>query len=223
MRDLPSPLPPEAIEPRSLAIIDVEAPQPRPFQGEAWEVVRRLIHTTADFELMERVRFHPGAIAAGVEALRNGCTVVTDTEMARVGIPERRIRPLGCRVLCLLNDPLTEALATERGLTRTAAAVDLVMEGRSPLLKGGAEGCILAVGNAPTALLRILERLREGLPAPALIVGMPVGFVLAAESKDCLVEQEAVSFITILGRKGGSPLAAATVNALAILAARNAG
>lgn len=220
MKELPTPLPPEAIEPRSFAIIDAEAPQPRPFSGAAWELVRRLIHTSGDFAVMDQVRLHPQAIEAGVAALRNGGTVVTDTEMARVGMPERRLMPLGCRAVCLLNDPAVAELAQERGLTRTAAAVDAAMEGRSVLLKHGLEGCIVAIGNAPTALLRLLERLEQGAAPPALIVGMPVGFVLAAESKQCLVAREPVPYVTIEGRKGGSPLAAATVNALSVLALR---
>lgn len=218
--DLPRPLPPEAIEPRSFAIIDAEAPQPRPFSGAAWEVVRRLIHTSGDFEIMERVRIHPQAITAGVEALRNGCTVVTDTEMARVGMPERRLKPLGCRAVCLLNEPQVAELARRRGLTRTAAAVDAAVEGLVPAVKFGLEGCVMAIGNAPTALLRLLERIEQGAVAPACIVGMPVGFVLAAESKRCLMERAPVPYFCIEGRKGGSPLAAATVNALAVLAAR---
>lgn len=219
--ELPAPLPPEAIEPRSFAIIDAEAPQPRPFSGTAWELVRRLIHTTGDFTIMDSVRIHEQAIPSGVEALRNGCTVVTDTEMARVGMPERRLLPLGCRAVCLLNDPAVAELAAERGLTRTAAAVDAAVEGRSVLLQHGLEGCIVAIGNAPTALLRLLQRLEEGLPAPALIVGMPVGFVLAAESKQCLMKRAPRPYICVEGRKGGSPLAAATVNALSIIAQRD--
>lgn len=221
--ELPAPLPPEAIEPRSFAIIDAEAPHPRPFSGPAWSIVRRLIHTTGDFQIMDSVRLHPGALEAGVAALRYGCNIVTDTEMARMGMPERRLKPLGCRAICLLNEPETTRIAAERGLTRTAAAVDAAVEGASPLLKHGLEGCIVAIGNAPTALLRLLERLEQGAAAPALIVGMPVGFVLAAESKQCLMEREPAPYVCIAGRKGGSPLAAATVNALAELALQEPG
>ncbi len=217
---LPVPLSPEAIEPRSFAIIDAEAPQPRPYQGAEWEVVRRLIHTSADFEIMDRVRIHQDAVRIGVEALRSGCTVVTDTEMARVGIPMRRLTPMGCRAICLLNDPEVENLAAKRKITRMAAAVDVALDGQSPLLKRGLEGCIMAIGNAPTALLRLLERIEQGATPPALIIGMPVGFVLAAESKDYLLEREPAPYITVRGRKGGSPLAAAAVNALAVMAAR---
>jgi len=220
IRPLPEPLPPEAIEPRSFAIIDAEAPQPRPYTGAAWDIVRRLIHTTGDFRIMDDVRIHPDAVQAGVAALQNGASIITDTEMARMGMPERRLRPLGCRVLCLLNEPEAATLADEQGLTRTAAAMDVAVQGASPLLRQGLEGCIVAIGNAPTALLRLLMHLEQGAPAPALIVGMPVGFVLAAESKDCLMERAPAPYIAVAGRKGGSPLAAATVNALAVMAGR---
>lgn len=221
--ELPESPPAAEIETRSFAVIDAEAPEPRPFQGAQWEVARRLVHTSADFQLLELLHFHPGAVQAGVEALRRGATIVTDTEMARMGIPARRLAPLGARVVCLLNAPETAALAARRNLTRTAAAMDLAVEGGSELLPDGLGGCIVAIGNAPTALLRLLYWLREGAPSPALIVGMPVGFVNAAESKQCLLEQQEAPFIVVRGRKGGSPLAAATCNALAELALRQAG
>lgn len=221
--ELPESPPAGEIETRSFAVIDAEVSEPRPFQGAQWEVARRLVHTSADFQLLELLRFHPRALDAGVEALRRGATIVTDTEMARMGIPERRLAPLGARAVCLLNAPETAALAARLGLTRTAAAVDLAVEGRSEQLPEGLGDCIVAIGNAPTALLRLLHWLREGASPPALIVGMPVGFVNAAESKQCLLEQQEIPFITIRGRKGGSPLAAATCNALAELALRQAG
>ncbi len=201
---------PEAIEARSLAIIDAEVPEPRPFAGQQWEIVRRLIHTTADFELLDLVRFSRGAVEAGLAALAGGATVVTDTEMARCAIPLRRMTPLGCQVCCLLNDPEVTQAAAAAGGTRAAAAVDaaLALPGRR----------IFAIGNAPTALLRLLKRLDEGAPAPDLVIGMPVGFVNAAESKALLMTRADVPWIAISGRKGGSALAGATVNALAIMA-----
>jgi precorrin-8X/cobalt-precorrin-8 methylmutase len=220
--EFPESPPAAEIETRSFAVIDAEVPEPRPFRGAQWEVARRLVHTSADFQLLELLRFHPRALDAGVEALCRGATIVTDTEMARMGIPERRLAPLGARAICLLNAPQTAALAARLGLTRTAAAVDLAVEGRSEQLEG-LGGCIMAIGNAPTALLRLLHWLRQGASPPALIVGMPVGFVNAAESKQCLLEQQEIPFITLQGRKGGSPLAAATCNALAELALRQAG
>ncbi|MGD9610592.1 MAG: precorrin-8X methylmutase [Desulfovibrionaceae bacterium] len=203
---------PEAIEARSLAIIDAETPEPRPFAGRQWEIVRRLIHTTADFELLDLVRFSPGAVEAGLAALSSGATVVTDTEMARCAIPLRRLTPLGCQVRCLLNEPEVLAAAQAVGGTRAAAAVDagLALPGR----------LIFAIGNAPTALLRLLKRLDEGGAPPDLVIGMPVGFVNAAEAKALLMSRADVPWIAVSGRKGGSALAGATVNALAIMLAK---
>lgn len=201
---------PEAIEARSLAIIDAEVPEPRPFAGAQWAIVRRLIHTTADFEMLDLARFSKGAVEAGLAALAAGATIVTDTEMARCAIPPRRLTPLGCTVRCLLNDPDVVAAAKAAGGTRAAAAMDAALTTiPGPL--------ILAIGNAPTALLRLVKRLDEGVTPPALVIGMPVGFVNAAESKALLMTRADVPWITISGRKGGSALAGATVNALAIL------
>jgi len=203
---------PDAIEAGSLAIIDAETPEPRPFAGRQWAIVRRLIHTTADFEMLDLVRFSPTAVAAGLSALADGVTIVTDTEMARCAIPMRRMTPLGCQVVCLLNDPDVMRTARQNGETRAAVAVDAALD-RLP------GPLVFAIGNAPTALLRLLTRLDAGAPAPALIIGMPVGFVNAAESKALLMTRADVPWITITGRKGGSALAGATVNAMAILLA----
>jgi precorrin-8X/cobalt-precorrin-8 methylmutase len=207
MTDLLNIRDPQEIEAASLAIIDAEVPEPRPFQGAEWQVVRRMIHTSADFELLSLTRFHPGACAAGLAALRAGCVLVTDTEMARCGIPLRRMEPLGCAVRCLMGDEEAGRLAREGGLTRARVAVDLAQERFAP--------AVWVIGNAPTALLRLLERVEQGSASPALVVGMPVGFVNAAESKELLLAQERVPFVTVRGRKGGSALAASVINALA--------
>lgn len=201
---------PEDIEAASLAIIDTEVPEPRPFAGNEWVVARRMIHTTADFDLLAHIRFHPEAVSAGLAALADGAVVATDTQMARVGIPLRRMEPLGCSVACLMNDGEVAARAKASGRTRAFEAVDEMQRRHAP--------AVWAIGNAPTALLRLLELIGEGRAAPKLIVGMPVGFVNAAESKDLLAAQDAVPYITILGRKGGSALAACAVNALAGMA-----
>ena len=205
---------PDAIEAASLAIIDSEVPEPRPYDGPRWDVVRRLIHTTADFELLDLVRFSEGAVRAGIRAIEAGATIVTDTEMARCAIPPRRLAPFGCAVRCFMNDPEVAAAAKAAGSTRAALAVDFALDLPGPL--------IFAIGNAPTALLRLLSRIDGGAPAPALVVGMPVGFVNAAQSKALLMTRADVPWIAIAGRKGGSALAGATVNALAILAAQKA-
>ncbi len=203
---------PETIETRSFAIIDSEVPEPRPFAGAEWEIARRLVHTTADFDLLNHLVIHPLAIQAGTAALARGCRIFTDTEMARSGIPVRRTDPLGCTVQCLLNRPDVVARAREQGTTRAHAAMDAATAELG--------NAIIVIGNAPTALIRLIDHLRSGGPAPALVVGMPVGFVNAAESKELLLEQHVVPYITIRGRKGGSPLAAATVNALAEMVLR---
>ena len=177
-----------------------------------------MIHTTADFDMPALVRFHPDAVDAGLNALRRGCEVFTDTEMARCGIPMRRMEPLGCRVTCFMNDPDVAARAKAEGITRATAAMDLAA--------GRLDGAIVVVGNAPTALLRLLERLDGAqatgpAPRPALVVGMPVGFVNAAESKELLMARTDTPFIALSGRKGGSALAACVVNALAAIVLRD--
>ena len=201
---------PEDIERHSFAVIDAEVPDPRPFCGAEWAVARRLIHTTADFDLLNHLAFTPGAAAAGVRALREGAAVFTDTGMAAAGIPLRRLEPLGCSVTCLLRLPAVDETAKAQGLTRSLAAVRTA----GPLL----HRAIVAVGNAPTALLGLLDLLETNKNIrPALVIGMPVGFVNALESKE-LLQKYNIPSIVIKGRKGGSPLAAATVNALADLA-----
>ncbi len=216
---------PEDIERESFRLIDAEVPEPRPFAGPTWEVVRRMIHATADFELLSLARFHPGAVEAGLAALAAGAVIVTDTEMARMGIPHRRLEPLGCRAVCLIGDPRAAEAATILGTTRTAAAVDLAVDlARGPGIVQGMPHAplVFVIGNAPTALLRLVDHMRAGRVRPALVVGMPVGFVNAAQSKARLEAfgetPDGIPYITIQGRKGGSTSAAAAVNALLELA-----
>ncbi|GFK93407.1 Cobalt-precorrin-8 methylmutase [Fundidesulfovibrio magnetotacticus] len=203
---------PADIERQSFAIIDSLVPEPRPFEGAQWEVARRLVHTSADFELLSLLRFSPGAVRAGVAALRSGATVVTDTRMCQVGIPGRRLDSLGSRSVCYMDDPDLAVRAREQGVTRARLAVDEAARLSGPV--------VFAVGNAPTALLRLMELMDVGRIAPELVVGMPVGFVNAAESKALLMERSDAPWIAIEGRKGGSALAAACVNALAEMALR---
>ena len=207
MNDINTLITPRDIETRSFEIIESEIPPPCPFVGDEWFVVRRMIHATADFELLSLARFHPEAVERGIAALNKGCAVVTDTEMARVGITPRRMEILGCEVVCYINDPRVIERASKEKKTRAAVAVDHAVSRM--------KGSIFVVGNAPTALLRLLEVMEKNHCRPALIVGMPVGFVNARESKDLLVAQTTAPFITIEGRKGGSALAASVVNQLA--------
>lgn len=199
---------PQEIEDLSFKIIDAEAGA-HSFGPSEWPVVRRMIHTSADFDYMNTVRFHPKAIQAGIEAIRSGCRIFTDTRMAGVGIRKKEIENFGGEVICLMADEAVARAALSRGTTRAVAAVDMAADRIT--------GAIYVVGNAPTALLRLMELVREKKALPALIIGLPVGFVNAAESKADLLTLN-IPFITNTGRKGGSNLAAAVVNALAIMA-----
>lgn len=190
-----------------MAIIDREAGRHN-WDERAWSVVRRMVHTSADFDYVKNVRLHPAALDSALNALASGATIVTDTNMARVGISTARLEPLGGRAVCLIDDPRTAARAREQGVTRSLAAVDLAVEG------GLAD--IFVIGNAPTALFRLIEHIRARRVSPALVVGVPVGFVNAAESKAALAELD-TPFITSLGRKGGSNVAAGVINALVLL------
>ena len=199
---------PLEIELESFRIIEREA-GPHEFTPEQWQIVRRMIHTSADFDYLRTVRFHPRAVSAGIEALRAGRPVITDTNMARAGIRKQDAERLAVAVGCHMDDPAVHAAARSSGTTRAEAAVDAAV--------AEMEGGIYVVGNAPTALLRLIDRVGSGQARPALIVGLPVGFVNAAESKAALAELDH-PFITNEGRKGGSNVAAAVVNALLLLA-----
>lgn len=199
---------PNEIESLSFDIIEKEA-GPHPFSPAEWAVVRRMIHTSADFEYLETVRFHPEAIEAGIGAIRAGKPILTDTEMVRSGIRKTDLARFGGTVSCLIATPAVQEKAAAEGSTRALAAVDAAV----PLMSGG----IYVVGNAPTALLRLIRLIREGAAAPALVIGLPVGFVNAAESKAELVQVD-IPYISNTGRKGGSNVAASVVNALILLA-----
>ena len=199
---------PHEIERSSFQIIDQEAGIHH-FTAQQWSIVQRIIHTTADFEFKEMIRFHPDAISAGIEAIRNGKMIITDTNMARVGIRKKEVETYGGRVKCYINDPLIHEKAALTGGTRAKAAVDMAISE----MKDG----IYVVGNAPTALLRLIELIGEKKAQPALVIGLPVGFVNAAESKAALVGMD-TPYISNVGRKGGSNVAASVVNALAIMA-----
>ncbi len=199
---------PHEIESLSFRIIDREA-GPHDFDREEWQVVRRMIHTSADFEYKNGVRFHKRPVSTGIHAIRQGKAIITDTNMARAGIRKKELSVHGASVQCLIDDPDVKRIAQKEGITRAKAAVDAA-------LKKMSQG-IYVVGNAPTALLRLIEHLDRGNANPALVIGLPVGFVNARESKDALRKRD-IPYITNVGRKGGSNVAAAVVNALAIMA-----
>jgi precorrin-8X/cobalt-precorrin-8 methylmutase len=198
----------DAIYARSFAIIRSEADLAR-FSAEEADVAVRMIHACGLIALADDIRFSPGAVAAARGALAAGAPVFCDAEMVAHGITRRHL-PAGNAVICTLGDQRVAELALQDGTTRSAAAVDLWADRLA--------GAIVAIGNAPTALFRLLELLAAGAPRPAAILGMPVGFVGAAESKGALIAAAPTPFITVRGRLGGSAVTAAAVNALALQA-----
>jgi precorrin-8X/cobalt-precorrin-8 methylmutase len=191
---------------RSFAIIRAEADLAR-IPPDLEKLAVRMAHACGMPDVIDDILFSPGAGAAGRAALAAGAPVLCDSRMVEVGITRARL-PAANRVLCTLNDPTVPDLARRGGTTRSAAAVDLWR----PLLAGA----VVAIGNAPTALFRLLELLDEGAPRPALIIGVPVGFVGAAESKAALAaDSRGTPFVVVRGRRGGSAMACAAVNALA--------
>ncbi len=205
---------PADIERTSISIITRELDElgltPPP---ETAAVVKRVIHTTADFDYAKNLRFTPGAVEAAVRALQRGAVIVTDTNMALAGISRPGLAKLGCEAVCYMADPAVAEAAKQAGTTRAVAAMHRAAREHP--------GAILAVGNAPTALLTIAEEIEAGL-RPALVIGVPVGFVNVVESKETLFaicEQHGVPAIAAMGRKGGSNVAAAICNALVYSAA----
>ena len=203
---------PADIERTSMGIITAElAARGLAVPPENAAVVKRVIHTTADFDYAENLRFTPGAAAAGVAAMRAGAVVITDTNMALAGITKPGLAKLGGQALCFMADPAVAAAAKAAGSTRAA------------MHRAAREypGAVLAVGNAPTALLTIADEIESGL-RPALVIAVPVGFVNVVESKEALFAACAahdVPAIAAMGRKGGSTVAAAVCNALVYSAA----
>ena len=207
MAEKPTILKPEEIERESFHIIDSEI-GPHQFDEQQWPIVRRVVHTTADFELAEQIRFSWNVVDQALWALRGGAKIFCDTNMVLAGVNKNRLAKLGGSIVCHVADPQVALDAKEAGLTRSTLA----------LRKGVAEGCsIFLIGNAPTALFELLRLVGAGEVDPALIVGVPVGFVGAAESKAALLATD-LPYIAIEGRKGGSAIAATILNALLILA-----
>ncbi|MCE5241778.1 MAG: precorrin-8X methylmutase [Syntrophobacteraceae bacterium] len=197
------------IEAESFRIIDSEMGD-HSFSPDEWSLVRRVIHTTGDFDYANVIRIHPGAVADGVAALRRGAPIVTDTRMIRAGLSPWRLKWFGNEVLTPVTLPESQAWADEMGTTRSVAA----FRHCAASFRGG----IVAVGNAPTALLETLRMIREDGIRPALVIGVPVGFVQAGESKEALRQMWEQPSIVVLGRKGGSSVAVAVLHALLELA-----
>lgn len=201
----------QQIEHDSFAIVDAEAGA-HAYSPEQWQVVRRIIHATADFEFNGLTRFHPQAIAAGLQAVARGAPIVADVEMICVGLSAPRLAHFGIGTHQFISDEDVIARAKAENSTRAVQAM------RKAHAQGLLDGGIVAVGNAPTALLEVIRLIREQNVRPALIIGMPVGFVSAAESKELLSQLAEVPWIIVSGRKGGSTLVVATIHAILALA-----
>nr|WP_297173456.1 precorrin-8X methylmutase [uncultured Agathobaculum sp.] len=195
---------PAEIEKRSFAIITKELGA-RTFPAGVEEVVKRVIHTSADFDYADNLCFSPAAVKKGKAALTAGATVVTDTNMALAGINKGMLAGLGGRAVCLMADEAVAREAKARGVTRATVSMEHAARMEGPL--------VFAIGNAPTALIRLHELIEEGAVSPALVIGVPVGFVNVVESKERFIGGD-TPYIIARGRKGGSNVAAAIVNAL---------
>ena len=195
---------PMDIEKRSFEII-TEMLDGRTFPPEEEPVIKRAIHTTADFDYADNLVFSKDAVKKGLSALKAGCDIVTDTQMAKAGINKSILEKLGGTVHCFMSDADVAEEAKMRGVTRAYVSMERGAKIEKP--------CIFAIGNAPTALIRLRELLDAGEIEPALIIGVPVGFVNVVESKELIISSNA-PYIVARGQKGGSNVAAAIVNAL---------
>jgi precorrin-8X/cobalt-precorrin-8 methylmutase len=196
---------PQAIEAESFRIIDGEAGPHEHLSEEQWRIVRRMIHATADFDFIKTVRFHAGAVAAGCRALQSGAAIYADTDMLAAAIGRGAREAFGCEVFCLVADDEVKKASKKTGETRSAIAI------RKAALR--LDDGIVAIGNAPTALHEAITLCGQGKLKPALIIGLPVGFVEARESKERLWAS-GLECITNIDRKGGTPATAAALNAL---------
>ena len=196
----------QSIEDESMQIIENEIGS-HSYNEEEWPIVRRVIHSTADFDFARdnKIIFHKDAIKNGLEALENGSSIVVDVNGIIGLLNKQNPKDFGNNVICNISEPSIMEAAKEAGKTRAQMSMRIAKEDMS--------GGIVVVGNAPTALLEVMEMIREGITKPALVIGIPVGFVSAVESKEELAKMD-IPFITNQGRKGGSPCASAIVNAL---------
>ncbi len=196
----------QEIEDESMQIIENEIGS-HAYNEMEWPIVRRIIHSTADFDFAgeNKLLFHKDAISNGINALKNGCSIITDVNGVIGLMNKQNPKDLGNNLICNISDPELMESAKKAGKTRAQMSMRIAEKE----INGG----IVVVGNAPTALLEVMEMFREGLVKPALVVGIPVGFVSAVESKDELSKMN-IPFITNIGRKGGSPCASAIINAL---------
>ncbi|EKO49780.1 cobalt-precorrin-8 methylmutase [Leptospira kirschneri] len=206
------------IENKSFSIIDEEAGI-HSFSQEEWEVVRRIIHATADFDYKNITKIHPQAIDSGIQALKKGCPIVCDVQMILAGLNPERLKVYGCKTYCFISDEDVIENAKRKNSTR---AIESIQKANSFNLLNES---LVVIGNAPTALLEIERLIRQEGIKPALIVGVPVGFVSAKESKETILKLEcsnahSIPYILTMGRKGGSTIAVAILHALLLLSSK---
>lgn len=196
----------QSIEDESMKIIDNEIGSHH-YDKYEWPIVRRVIHATADFDFARdnKIIFHKNAISSGTQALRNGCNIIVDVDGVLGGLNKKNLKDFSNKTICNISNQEIFELAKKQNKTRAQVAMRTATKEMN--------GSIVVVGNAPTALLEVISMIKEGLTRPALVVGVPVGFVSSPESKDVLQTID-VPYITNKGRKGGSPCASAIVNAL---------
>ncbi len=178
------------------------------YNEKQWPIVRRVIHSTADFDFAgeNKIIFHKDAIESSMNALRNGCSIVVDVNGVIGGLNKQNPKDFGNNIVCNISNPEIMELAKKEGKTRSQVSMRAAIS--------DIDGGIVAIGNAPTALMEVIQMVKEGIVKPALIIGIPVGFICAAESKEELSKLEEAPFITNLGRKGGSSSASAIINAI---------
>ncbi len=197
----------QSIEDASMQMIEDEIGTHQ-YNEKQWPIVRRVIHSTADFEFADKnkIIFHKDAIESGMNALRNGCSIVVDVNGVIGGLNKQNPKDFGNNIVCNISNPEIMELAKKKGKTRSQVSMRAAIS--------DIDGGVVAIGNAPTALMEIIQMVKEGIVKPALIIGIPVGFICAAESKEELSKVEVAPFITNIGRKGGSSSASAIINAI---------
>ena len=196
----------QSIEDKSMEIIENEIGS-HPYSKNEWPIVRRIIHATADFDFARQnmIVFHKNAISSGIDALKNGCNIIADVNGVIGGLNKENLREFGNKVICNISDQ--KIVEQAKKLNKTRAQTSMRMAAAE--MNGG----VIAIGNAPTALIEVIQMIKENVTCPALVIGTPVGFVCAVESKEELQTLD-IPYITNKGRKGGSPCASAIVNAL---------
>ncbi len=197
----------QSIEDASMQMIEDEIGTHQ-YNEKEWPIVRRVIHSTADFDFAgkNKIIFHKDAIESAMNALRNGCSIIVDVNGVIGGLNKQNPKDFGNNIVCNISNPEIMELAKKEGKTRSQVSMRAAIS--------DIDGGVVAIGNAPTALIEVIRMVKEGIVKPALIIGIPVGFICAAESKVELSKVEEVPFITNIGRKGGSSSASAIINAI---------